>query len=240
MRAVILAAGVGKRLRNVADNPKCQIMINGISLIERYLNALECLNILDVVIVVGYKKEKIIEFVKRYTFRGNIKIIENPDFTDGSILSLYSARNNLNGDIILMDGDVYFELEILRKLINAKQENLIPIDTTSCSSGEEMMVGVKNGRVVDMNRIIDGNFDIVGEAVGFYKFNDYSCEELKRILISQYKLKNYSLGYEDILPFLFKYIYFRHIMVDGLKWIEIDFEEDIDRAKSLENEKNEI
>lgn len=233
MKAIILVAGIGKRLRNVTNDPKCLLEINGIPLLERYLNALEHLNILDIVMVVGYKKEKIIEFVKEYNFHGNIKFIENTDFTKGSILSLYRARNELTGNVILMDGDVYFEIEILKKLIDAKQENLVAIDTTSCSNGEEMMVGIKHGRILDMARVLPGNFDIIGEGVGFYKFNKQACEELKKILEEQVKLGKYDIGYEDIFSFLFQRIRFKHIIVDELKWIEIDFENDVFQAENL-------
>ena len=233
MKAIILVAGVGKRLRNVTDDPKCLLKINGVPLLGGYLNALEYLNILDIVMVVGYKKEKIIEFAKKYSFQGNIKFIENPDFTKGSILSLHRARNELDGNVILMDGDVYFEMEILTKLIDASEENLVAIDTTSCSAGEEMMVGVKHGRILDMARALAGNFDIIGEGIGFYKFNNLACEELKKILEEQVKLGKYDLGYEDILPFLFQRVHFKPIIVDGLKWIEIDFKDDVYQAENL-------
>jgi choline kinase len=233
MKTIILAAGVGKRLRSVIDNPKCLLKINGTSLLERYLKALATVNILDVVLVVGYKKEKIIKFADGLNFQGNIKFIKNPDFTKGSILSLYMARDELDGGILLMDGDVYFEPEILKRLINANQENLIAVDTTSSSSGEEMMVGVKDGRIIDMKRDLMGNYDMVGEAVGFYKFDKQACRELKQILEEQVKSGKHNLGYEDILPLLFQRVYFKPIIVDGLKWMEIDFEEDVIRAENM-------
>lgn len=49
----------------------------------------------------------------------------------------------------------------------------------------------------------------------------------------QLQLRKYDLGYEDILPFLFKSVWFGHVVVDGLKWIEIDFRDDLRRAESL-------
>ena len=232
-KAIILAAGVGNRLRSVTDDPKCLLNINGAPLLERYVDALDYLGISDIVIVVGYKKEKIIEFVKECNFQGNIKFIENPDFTKGSILSLYMARDELDGNVIVMDSDVYFEIEILAKLMDTNQENAVVVDTTSCSFGEEMMVGATNGRISDMARTLSGNFDVIGEGVGFYKLNNQACEELKWILEEQVKSGKHDRGYEDILPFLFQQIHFEPIIVDGLKWTEIDFKEDVYRAENL-------
>ena len=235
MKAIILAAGVGKRLRSVTGNPKCLLKISGVTLLERYLSALERLNVLDVALVVGYEREKIIEFADGLNFQGNIQFIENLDFTRGSILSLYQAMSELDGDSLLMDGDVYFEPEVLERLMNPDQGNLVAIDTTSNSSGEEMMVGIKDGRILEMKRNLVGNYDIVGEAVGFYRFDGQACEELREILEGQVRLRKYNLGYEDVLPFLFQRIHFSPVIVDGLRWLEIDFEEDICRAENLAN-----
>ena len=233
MKAVILAAGVGKRLRSITEDPKCLLEIDGVTLLERYLTALAKVDILDIVLVVGYKKEMITEFAAGLNFQGNIRFIENPDFTKGSILSLYQARDALDRDVLLMDGDVYFETRMLDKLVRANQENLVAIDSTSTSSGEEMMVGVKDGRIRDMKRNLAAGYDMVGEAVGFYKFSKQAGEELKKILEEQVELLRYDLGYEDILPLLFQRARFEPVIVDGLKWAEIDFEEDIYRAENL-------
>ena len=71
--------------------------------------------------------------------------------------------------------------------------------------------------------------------MGFYKFSGQACEELREILAEQIELGERNSGYEDILPFLFQRIHFSPVIIDGLKWVEIDFEEDIHRAESLAN-----
>ena len=169
MKAIILAAGIGKRLRDTTEEPKCLLKINGLTLLERYLGALGKAGILNIVIVVGYRKERIIEFVANLNFPGDIQFFENPDFHKGSILSLYRAVGELSGDVLLMDGDVYFDPDILAGLVNSEQANLVAVDTTSSSTGEEMMVGIKNGQILDIKRKLVGNFDTSGEAVGFYR-----------------------------------------------------------------------
>lgn len=233
MKAIILVAGIGKRLRDITDTPKCLLRIHGLTLLERYLSALENLAILDVVLVVGYKKESIVEFVNGVDFSGNIKLIVNPDFSRGSIMSLDCVVDELDSNVLLMDGDVYFEPAVLQMLMSSEGRNLVAVDTTSTSSGEEVMLGIKDGRVMDMKRNLIGNYDTIGEAVGFYKLDRQACQELRMVLKQQLQSGKYDLGYEDILPFLFERVWFGHVAVDGLKWLEIDFRGDLRRAESL-------
>ena len=233
MKAIILAAGIGKRLKGTTDEPKCLLKISGLTLLERYLGALEKMRILDVVIVVGYRKEKIIDFVTTLNFAGDIKFIENPDFQKGSILSLNRAVGELEGDVLLMDGDVYFEPEILARLVNEEGVNLVAVDTTSKSTGEEMMVGINAGRILDIKWELAGSFDSSGEAVGFYRLGEQASDTLRKILTEHVAAGEHNLGYEDILPFLFQSLNFNPVIIDGLRWVEIDFDEDISRAESL-------
>ena len=226
MKAVILAAGISGRLGY--NFPKCLLEIGGKALLGRYLESLEKVDILDVTMVVGYKKEMIVDYVERSDFPGSIKVISNSAFTAGSILSLYEARKELNGGVLLMDSDVYFEEELLRTFIREGGENAVALDISSCGAGEEMMVEVEDGRVLDWGRNLTG----VGEAVGFYKFNDQTCWVLKKLL-EEY-VDQEGLGYEDIFPELFKKVFFVPVDVSGLRWVEIDFEEDVKRAERLD------
>lgn len=234
LKVIILAAGVGRRLKEHFDNPKCLLRIGGETLIERYLNVLTKNGIREVVIVVGYKKEEIIRFVQEKNFKIKIKFIENPDFKKGSILSLWKAKDELKGDILLMDADVYFEEGVLKKIIKSEKNNLLIIDTLSKGEGEEVLVGIKNNLVIDMARSLKENFDIVGEWVGFLKINDTGAKYLKEIVCQKIKDEEFDIGYEDVLPELLKKIPFNYELVDGLNWVEIDFPDDIKYAEHLD------
>ncbi|MFC1590739.1 NTP transferase domain-containing protein, partial [Candidatus Omnitrophota bacterium] len=142
MKAVILAAGIGKRLRGYFDKPKCLLEINGKSLINAYLHELRRLGVEDTVVVVGYKKDVIIEEVKRLGIPGKVIFVENPDYSKGSILSLCAARKEFNDDIILMDGDVYFESEVLSRIIKSKYADCLLIDRNYKNDGEAMIAGI--------------------------------------------------------------------------------------------------
>ena len=109
MRVIILAAGIGKRLGNTIRLPKCLIEINGETLLERYLKILFHYGLKDITLVVGYQQAKIIERLKNIEVQGlweNLKTIYNKNYSEGSILSLYEARKELIGNVLIMDGDL--------------------------------------------------------------------------------------------------------------------------------------
>lgn len=235
MKAIILAAGMGKRIRAYTDKPKCLIELKEKTLIERYLECFEELGIMDVIIVVGYKKHLIQEKIKSISFYGNIKLIENPDYTKGSILSLWAARKELKNNILLMDGDVFFEKVVLKKLTQSKFINCLIMDTTSPNTGEECIIGIRNGKVYTVGRGLRGNFDLLGEWVGFLKMENSAASILCHIVETHVQKGDLDIGYEDILPELFKKVDFDFELVDGLKWVEIDFAEDVKMANYLLN-----
>ena len=97
MKAVILAAGEGKRLYPVTQHmPKCLLELGGRTLLARYLDALRSLGIKQVVIVVGYKQEMIRLAVKSYQGAVDIRFVANENFQRGSIGSLWAARHELD------------------------------------------------------------------------------------------------------------------------------------------------
>ena len=117
MKVIMLAAGVGKRMSAVTDIiPKCLIKIGEKTLLERHLEIISLLGIKDIVFVVGHFKEKIKETVEKNNNGFNIKYIENEQYTKGSILSLWYARDELNDDVLIMDADVLYHDKLLRKL----------------------------------------------------------------------------------------------------------------------------
>jgi choline kinase len=230
MKVIILAAGVGKRLRKYTEEPKCLLEVNGKPLIHRYLEVLQGVNIKKVVIVVGYKKEKVIDAVSKISFPGRVNFIENPEYERGSILSLWKARDELNESVILMDGDVFFEQEVLKKLVKSPFKNCLIIDTTSKNRGEEVIAGVKDDKIIALDRGLKGSFDVIGEWVGFMKISKNATVYLRQILTAEIKLQEYERGYEDVLPELFKQVDFNYELVDGLSWVEIDFPDDVKKV----------
>jgi choline kinase len=233
MKAIILAAGIGERIGNYTDDPKCLLDLRGETLMERYLKCFEELGIKDVGIVVGYKNDLIKQKLESIFFTGSIRLITNTEYSKGSILSLWAAREELKHDILLMDGDVFFEKEVLRRLVESKHPNCLIMDTTSPNTGEECMMAIRGGKVYTMERGLQGDCDLLGEWVGFLKMEKDAAVILCQIADAYVQKGDFDIGYEEILPELFKEVDFRFELVDGLKWVEIDFAEDIEKANYL-------
>src|SRR5262252_11073231 len=116
MKAVILAAGQGTRIRSVhGEHPKCLIEVDNTTILDHQLEALEMVGINEVGIVVGYEKEQIIDHVRRKakSIRQRIHFIENPAFgTTNNIYSLWVASEWLRSDsFIVLNADVIFDPE---------------------------------------------------------------------------------------------------------------------------------
>ena len=131
MKVIILAAGVGKRLGPNSDNkPKCLLQFDGISLLRQHLDNLTKFGVGETVIVYGYRKELIDAEIARIRAGIPVRTIFNPDFTQGSVVSFWCAREVFRSgeDIILMDADVLYDPDILKALIETPHKNCFLLD----------------------------------------------------------------------------------------------------------------
>ncbi len=232
MKAVILAAGVGKRLWPVTQHrPKCLIEIGSQTLLSRYLEVLASVKIRDVTIVVGYKQDMIRESVGTQ-YRGvGISYLVNEEFHRGSISSLWIARPALCDDVVIMDADVLFHREILRRLVDSPFTNCLLMDDTVKQTGEECMVVVQGGRVVALSKKMPERYDVAGEGVGFLKVRRADTAHVIASIKGYIDQGRRDMEYEDGLLQCFQDVKVGHEKIGGLPWTEIDFPEDITRAE---------
>jgi GTP:adenosylcobinamide-phosphate guanylyltransferase len=161
MKAVILAAGVGKRLWPITQHrPKCLIEIGGETLLHRYLEALASLGIQRADIVVGYKQEMIRAAIEANACGVRVNFLVNEQFQRGSISSLWIARTALDDDAIVMDADVLFHREILRRLVQSPYPNALLMDDSVKQTGEECMVVVEGGRVIALTKTMPARYGV--------------------------------------------------------------------------------
>lgn len=238
MKAIILAAGIGNRLgESSANKPKSLLEFEGKSLLKRHIDILIDNQIEELTIVTGYQSEMIETHLQDSALP--INFIYNDRFTEGSIISLNCAKEILfsEPEFILMDADVLYSSEMVKRLVNTDIENCLLLDRNFIPGDEPVKICVdKNGSINEFRKKVadDLEFDIQGESVGFFKFNkligasllgrinhylskgenDTPYEEAIRDLIKTYPEQ---FGYED---------------VTGVPWIEIDFPEDIERAEN--------
>ena len=231
MKAIILAAGVGKRIRRFTNNPKCLIKIKNKPLIIRTLLLLKKFNLRDVVVITGYKAGKVVETIKGYHLR--VRNIENNNFREGSILSLWCALEGLRGGVLIIDADLCFEEAVLRKAMESKKKNFFLIDSKTRRDSEAVMVGFKNSRAIALKRGLTGRYDTIGEWAGFLKLSDSGTKRLNKLLKKKVSCGERDIGYEFVIPELFDKVAISYEPIDGLKWVEIDFPKDVKRAEDI-------
>lgn len=232
MKAVILAAGVGKRLWPITQHrPKCLIEFEGRSLLARYLTDLGNLGVKAAVIVVGYKQD-MIKTAAGTRFAGvEIRYLSNDQYERGSITSLWLARHELDEDVVIMDADVLFHPVILRRLIESPWPTALLLDETVSQQTEECMAVVQGGRVTALSKRMPDRYDLAGEGVGFLKVRGADTPVLVQSLRRHIDRGELDMEYEDALREFFGEVRVGFERIGGLPWTEIDFPEDVVRAE---------
>ena len=232
MKAIILAAGVGKRLWPVTQHhPKCLIKIGGQTLLHRYLTSLASVGIRQADIVVGYKQEMIRDAVAADACGVRVNFLVNEQFHRGSISSLWVARTALSDHSIVMDADVLFHRDILARLVQSPYENALLMDETVKQTGEECMVVVEGGRVIALTKQMPPRYDYAGEGVGFLRVRHADAPHVVASLRKFVDRDAWQMEYEDALIDYFQAVKVGHEKIGGLPWTEIDFPEDVEKAE---------
>lgn len=232
MKAVILAAGVGKRLWTVTQHrPKCLIEFGGKSLLARHLEVLASLGVRRTTIVVGYKQDMIRAAVGNAYAGVTLNYVVNDQYHRGSISSLWMARGELDDDAVIMDADVLYHREIMRRLLRSAHPTCLLMDESVKQTGEECMVVVRGGQVVALTKRVPSVYDYAGEGVGFLKVQHADAESLVASLQGYIDQDRWDMEYEDGLLEFFAAVKVGHEKIGGLPWTEIDFPEDVTRAE---------
>ncbi|MFO0774636.1 MAG: phosphocholine cytidylyltransferase family protein [Nitrospiraceae bacterium] len=232
MKALILAAGVGKRLWSVTQHrPKSLIEFGGKSLLARHLEVLSSLGVRRATIVVGYKQEMIREAVGTSHAGVALTYVVNEQYHRGSISSLWMARQELDDDTVIMDADVLYHREIMRRLLRSSHPNCLLMDESVKQTGEECMVVVRGGRVVALTKRMPSDYDMAGEGVGFLKVQHADAASLVDSLRAYIERDRWDMEYEDGLLEFFGAVPVGFEKIGGLPWTEIDFVEDVAHAE---------
>jgi len=234
MQAIILAAGVGKRLKPLTDKqPKCLIKIGGKTLLARYLETLKRLGIRDITFVLGHLKDLIIEEISALDTKKELKFhyLINDGYKNGSITSLWTAREKLGKDVLIMDADVLFHPALLERLVKSPNASCFLMEEDFIDTGEEMKLFIKDDRVIAISKKNKVKTPCVGEGVGFLKLSAEHGPTLKKALEDLISTGRLDAEYEEAIDRCLGKSKMGFERVDGLPWIEIDFGEDVARAE---------
>jgi len=235
LNIIILVAGRGSRLKKITRNPKCLLKIRGKSLIDRTLDQISNYEtqINKIILVTGYKSEKVKAQISKHKLFPYCDFIVNPDYELGSIISLNLANNHINDHNIIMDGDILCESSIFSLIIKSNQDNLVLIDPKSKNTGEEILVGASSSKIIAIKRGLTGEFQNYGESIGFMRLNKKSLIELFQLIEKKISAGSKNIGYEDVLNEFVKFTDIGFTSIEEKKWVEIDFQEDYEKAKNL-------
>ena len=242
MQAIILAAGMGKRLKELTrDNTKCMVKVNGVTLIDRMLHQIDKHDLSGIVIVVGYEGQKLIDYISTLDIRTPITFVNNPIYDKtNNIYSLALAKEwLLKEDTLLFESDIIFEDSVLDELISDPRETLALVDKY-----ESWMDGtcVKLSDEDEIEAFVPGkifNFSEIGsyyKTVNIYKFSkSFSASHYVPFLEAYQAALGQNEYYEQVLRVItmLDEPEIRAKRLNGQKWYEIDDIQDLDIAESM-------
>ena len=242
MQAVILAAGMGKRLGEYTkDNTKCMLEVNGVKLIDRALESLYMAKLSRVILVVGYKGQNVKDYVGNEYKGMPIRYVDNPVYDKtNNIYSFYLAKDYLVEDnTILLESDIIFEPSIIKKLIDEPFPNIALVDKyESWMDGTVVTLDDDNRivRFVDKSGFKYEEIKDYYKTVNIYKFNKEFLRQYYIPFLEVYsKVKGNNEYYEQVLRVILhlKDIPLKALSLRAEIWYEIDDVQDLDIASGM-------
>lgn len=236
MKAIILAAGRGTRLYPYTQYvPKCLLDIGGVTILEHQLNHIRDCGISEVAIVVGFGFEKVENFLRSYDGLGmKIKTLYNPFYqTTNSLISLCIARGELDDDILIMNGDDVFEIEVINKVLSDSNEKFcMPVKKKAAYEEEDMKITLEKNNIVDISKRVRSN--VSAESVGLRVFRDTGVEILKRAVEEEMRTafsekKWYISAVQRLINRGYR---IQSLDIGNLFWMDVDYPVDLFKVRA--------
>lgn len=242
MQAIILAAGMGKRLKELTqDRTKCMVQVNGVALIDRMLHQIESRHLSRIVIVVGYEGEKLMKYIDTLGIRTPIVYVQNPIYDKtNNIYSLALAKDYLcQDDTLLFESDLIFEDAVIDQLLDDPRETLALVDKY-----ESWMDGtcVKLGPDDSIASFVPSKNFRFEEAHEYYKtvnIYKFGCHFSRTHYVPFLEAYSKALGNNEYYEQVLRVIAMlddpeiRAKRLNGQLWYEIDDIQDLDIASSM-------
>lgn len=234
--ALILAAGVGRRLNNShGPLPKALLPFGGRSLLARHIGILRACGVEDATVVIGFEAGRV-----RAEIGGDprVALLENPDYREGSVVSLWTARDVLRAGrpVVLMDADVLYDRRLMARLVASRHPNCLLLDREIEPGDEPVKLCVSGGQIVDFRKKPTAAHEWHGESVGFFRFTSEAATELAARCEDYVATGRRATEYEEPIRDMIQSSApdrFGFEDISGLPWTEIDFPEDVAKASGL-------
>ncbi len=247
MQAIILAAGMGKRLGELTKaNTKCMVKVNGVTLIERVLRQLDLLDLNRIVLVIGYEGQKVRDYVSTLEISTKIEYVENKVYDKtNNIYSLALAKQQLQeDDTLLLESDLIFDSKMLDLILNNEYPNLALVakyetwmdGTMVCIDGENDIVNFVTKDAFQYDSI-----ENYYKTVNIYKFSkQFSISKYVPFLDAYIKAVGNNEYYENVLRIIsfLNTKELKALPITTEKWYEIDDKQDLDIAEAIFAEGN--
>jgi histidinol-phosphate/aromatic aminotransferase/cobyric acid decarboxylase-like protein/CTP:phosphocholine cytidylyltransferase-like protein len=249
MQAIILAAGMGKRLGEYTkENTKCMVPVNGVPLIDRTLRQLGELNLNRIVVVTGYEGQKLKDYIESHHKGTKIEYVNNPIYDKtNNIFSLALAKDKLaEDDSLLIESDLIFEDGIFETLAKHPFPNLALVAKyESWMDGTMVKIDGENN-IVNFITKDAFNYKESGQyykTANTYKFSkEFAASKYVPFLEAYCKAVGNNEYYENVLrviTFLDSHD-LKALSITGKKWYEIDDKQDLDIAEALFAEEKDV
>jgi choline kinase len=235
-RALILAAGIGRRLgTGMEHKPKALLRFGGASLLGRHVAILRENGIADITVVTGYREDDI--RAELDTIGGGVATVTNPDFRSGSVVSLDAGRAMMESGapVVLMDADVFYDTRLMARLLDSPVADCLLLDREIEPGDEPVKICVAGGTIVDFRKKPEFAHEWHGESVGFFRFSPATAAALAARAADYVASGRGGMEYEEPIRdmILAGSGEFGFEDISGLPWTEIDFPEDVAKAHAL-------
>ena len=234
MKAFILAAGVSRRLYpHTYNTPKCLLEVGGKPIIHYQLEALLDLGVKDISIVIGYHREILIQHLKDNFPTLNFNFIINHHyFETNTAYSVYIGKEVLNENHILMNADVVYPKGLLNKLIDTKHKTALAVDIKSCGLEEVKVIDGGSDKIAPIGKELIET-QCLGEFIGVAKLSKDFCNLFSNSLEDLIDSGGVNDYFEAAIQPILKKIDIYYVDVSEFPCMEIDFIEDLEKARSL-------
>lgn len=237
-KAIILCAGRGKRLGPLTEStPKPLVEVNGISIFENTIKNLIEANYKELVVVVGYQKEKFNSTIKKYEEEINFKVIENNQWeSKNNIYSLWLAKDEMKTNFTLIEGDFYFKSSILEVLNEESTLNntLLISPLTNLMEGLCVEDSIDNMvyKFLDTKKNQHKTSKSPFKVANIFNISKTLAEFMIKEMEKEINQGNVSVGYEYTFnAALDNKIIFNTIKIPSDEWYEIDNAYDLNIAE---------
>lgn len=236
IKAIILAAGLGTRLRPITDEvPKCMVSVNGIRIIDKQINNLHKAGVNDIMIVGGYKADILKKHLEQYdgiTFVNNLRYAET-----NNMYSLYMALKHVeNSELLIMNSDVYYDANIIEGLLdkNVEDKSFIACDSSEYLEESMKITTNENGKITHISKKI-AKEEYYAVSIDVYKLNVDAVAVLSREIQDTIEVKKDENSWTEVaLDAIFGKVTFEPYIING-RWLEIDNHDDLHKAEQLFN-----